>query len=165
MYDHELIKSFYPRVLGLDHSHIYSTYIHYNNDSMSWNLDFLFSKVPWWHSINSWYDCYQNSIIIPSLTRWGRVTHICASKLTIISSDNGLSPGWRQAIVWTKTGILLVRSSRTNLNEILIETHIFSFKECIWKCLWEMMANLSRPQYVDVYGDKYLLDPVLLIAK
>ena len=30
------------------------------------------------------------------LTHWGRVTHICVSKLTIIGSDNGLSPGRRQ---------------------------------------------------------------------
>ena len=26
------------------------------------------------------------------LTHWGRVTHLCVSKLTIIGSDNGLSP-------------------------------------------------------------------------
>ena len=32
------------------------------------------------------------------LTHWGRVTHICVSKLTINGSDNGLSPGRRQAI-------------------------------------------------------------------
>ena len=35
------------------------------------------------------------------LTHWGRVTHICVGKLTIIASDNGLSPGRRQAIIWT----------------------------------------------------------------
>ena len=35
------------------------------------------------------------------LTHWGRVTHICVSKLTIIGSDNGLSPDRRQAIIWT----------------------------------------------------------------
>ena len=29
------------------------------------------------------------------------------SKLTIIGSDNGLSPGRRQAIIWTNGGILL----------------------------------------------------------
>ena len=28
-----------------------------------------------------------------TLTHWGRVTHICVGKLTIIGSDNGLSPG------------------------------------------------------------------------
>ena len=32
-------------------------------------------------------------------THWGRVTHICVGNLTIISPDNGLSPGRRQAII------------------------------------------------------------------
>ena len=30
-----------------------------------------------------------------NLTHWGRVTHICVCKLTIIGSDNGLLPEWR----------------------------------------------------------------------
>ena len=30
------------------------------------------------------------------------------SKLTITGSDNGLSPGRRQAIIWTNDGILLI---------------------------------------------------------
>ena len=42
------------------------------------------------------------------LTHWGRVTHICLSKLTIIGSDNGLSPGRRQAIIWTNARISLI---------------------------------------------------------
>ena len=33
------------------------------------------------------------------LTHWGQVTLICVGYLTIIGSDNGLSPGWRQAII------------------------------------------------------------------
>ena len=33
------------------------------------------------------------------LTHWGRVTHICVGNLTTIGSDNGLSPGRRQAII------------------------------------------------------------------
>ena len=33
------------------------------------------------------------------LTHRGRVTHTCVSKLTIIGSDNGLSPDRRQAII------------------------------------------------------------------
>ena len=36
------------------------------------------------------------------LIHWGRVTHICIGNLTIIGSDNDLSPGRRQAIIWTK---------------------------------------------------------------
>ena len=42
------------------------------------------------------------------LIRWGWVTQICISKLTIIGSDNGLAPGWRQTINWTNDGILLI---------------------------------------------------------
>ena len=39
------------------------------------------------------------------LTHWGRVTHICVGNLTIIGSDNGLSPYRRQAIICTNAGI------------------------------------------------------------
>ena len=52
--------------------------------------------------------------------------YICISKLTIIGSDNGLSPSQRQAIIRTNAGILLIGP---NFNEILIEIHIFSFKK------------------------------------
>ena len=63
------------------------------------------------------------------LTHWGRVTHICVSKLTIIGSDNGLSPGRRQTIIWTHAGILLIGPLGTNFSEILIEILTFSFKK------------------------------------
>ena len=57
------------------------------------------------------------------------MTHICVGKLTIIGSDNGLSPGRRQAIIWTNDGILLIGPLGTNFSEILIEIHTFSFKK------------------------------------
>ena len=60
---------------------------------------------------------------------WGRVTHICVGKLTIIGSDNGLSPGRRRAIIWTNGRILLIGPLETNFSEILIEIDIFSFKK------------------------------------
>ena len=62
------------------------------------------------------------------LTHWGRVTHICVNKLTIIGSDNGLSPGPRQAIICINAGILLFGPLKTNFSEILIEIQTFSFK-------------------------------------
>ena len=68
-----------------------------------------------------------------SLTHWGRVTHICITKLTIIGSDNGLSPGLRQAIIWTNAGILLIRPLGTNFNEMLIEILAFSFMKMRFK--------------------------------
>ena len=63
------------------------------------------------------------------LTHWGRATHICVGKLTIIGSDNGLSPGRRQAIIWTNAGILLIGPLGTNFSEIVIEIRSFSFKK------------------------------------
>ena len=53
-----------------------------------------------------------------SLTHWGRVTHICVSDLTSIGSDNGLSPGRRQAIIWTNAGILLIGPLGTNFSSV-----------------------------------------------
>ena len=72
-------------------------------------------------------------LVIHCLTHWGRVTHICVSKLTIIGSDNGLSPGRRQAIIWTNAGILLTVPLRANFSEILIEILTFSFKKMRFK--------------------------------
>ena len=63
------------------------------------------------------------------LTHWGRVTYICGGKLTIIGSDNGLSPAWCQAIIWTNAGILLIGPLGTNFSEILIEIQTFSLKK------------------------------------
>ena len=59
--------------------------------------------------------------------------HICVGKLTIIGSDNSLSPGRRQVIIWTDAVILLVGPIRTHFVEILIgikttrpyESHFF----------------------------------------
>ena len=76
------------------------------------------------------------------LTHWGRVTQICVSKLTIIGSDNGLSPRRHQAIIWTNAGILLIGPLGTNLSEISIKIYALSFKE--------MAAILSWPQCVKV---------------
>ena len=69
----------------------------------------------------------QNVLI--SAANWGRVTHIYVNKQTIIGSDNGLSPGQCQAIIWTNAGILLIGPLGTNFNEISIEIHILSFKK------------------------------------
>ena len=67
------------------------------------------------------------------LTHWGRMTHMCVCKLTIIGSDNGLSPGLRQAIIWTNAGLLLIRHLETIFSEILIGIQTFSFKKIYLK--------------------------------
>ena len=65
--------------------------------------------------------------ITSHLTHWGRVMHICIGNLTIIGSDNGLSPGSRQAIIWTNAIIFLSGPFGTNVNQMLIEIQTLSF--------------------------------------
>ena len=61
------------------------------------------------------------------------MTHICVGNLAIIGSDNGLSPGRRQAIIWTNAGILLIGHLGTNFSEIWIWIQTFSFKKMHFK--------------------------------
>ena len=75
------------------------------------------------------------------LTHWGRVTHLCVSKLTSIGSDNGLWPGRRQAIIWTNAGILLIGPLGTDFSEILSEIHTFSFR----KMRLKISSGIWRP--------------------
>ena len=90
------------------------------------------------------FDCF---ITAPHcITHWGRVTHICVSKQTIIGSDNGLSPGRRQAIIWTNAGILLIGPLGTNFSEIFIGIQAFFFQEnTLENVVCEMASILSRP--------------------
>ena len=83
----------------------------------------------------------QNKI---SLTHWDRVTHICVSKITIIGSDNGLSPGRRQAIILTNDGILLTGPLRTNFSGIWIQINTFSFARMHLK----MSSGKFRPYFL-----------------
>ena len=72
---------------------------------------------------------FRHFMSVYNLTRWARVTHICIGNLTIISSDDGLSPGRREAIIWTDAGILLNGSLGTTVREICIDIHNVSFKK------------------------------------
>ena len=67
------------------------------------------------------------------------MTYICVGNLTIFGSNNGLSPGRRQAIIWTNTGILLIGPLGTHFSDILNEILTFSFQENTFESVvWEM---------------------------
>ena len=101
----------------------------------------MLSKIPHWinvkHAVKyKWLICgifKLRLFVLPMLpfclTHWGRLTHICVSKQTSIDSDIGLSPGRRQAIIWTNAGILLIEPLGTNFSEILIDILTFSIKK------------------------------------
>ena len=107
-----------------------------------------------WHLCNDWPKMYINISYIKHklpfqvqldpapLTHWGRVMHICVSNLTIIGPDNGLSPGRRQAIIWTNAGILLIGPLGTDFSEISIEIITFSFKKIHLKMSSAKMAAI-----------------------
>ena len=80
-------------------------------------------------SIFPWPQCVKELRNHKTLTHWGWVTHKCVSRLTITGSDNALSPGRHQAIIWTNAGILLIGPLGTNFSEILIGIQTFSFKK------------------------------------
>ena len=69
--------------------------------------------------------------------------HICIGNLTIIGSNNGLSPGRRQAIIWTNGGILLIGPLGTYFSEILIRIQTFSFKKMYFEILSAKSSNKS----------------------
>ena len=110
----------------------------------------LFFSIP--HEICTWFCCgyplvgfmwsIHSYLQLPQcwgsnpefwLTHWGWVTHMCVCNLTIIGSDNGLSPGRRQAIILTNAGILLIVPLGTNFSEIFNDIHTFSFKKMYLK--------------------------------
>ena len=97
---------------------------------------YLFSDTalaPQTRDVSQWPDLSWHHRARTTLTQWGRMAHISVSNFTIIGSDNGLSPGRRQAIIWTDAGILLIRILGANFSEILSEILTFSLKKMHFK--------------------------------
>ena len=112
------------------------------------------------HLLSHLSTLYKDVALLCILSHWGRVTHICVSKLTIIGSDNGLSPDRRQVIIWTNTGLLLIGPLGTNFSEIVIKILTFSFKKMRLKvssakrrpfCLGLYVLSSHRTYHCDQY--------------
>ena len=67
--------------------------------------------------------------------------YACVCKIITISSDNGLLPGRRQAVIWTNAGILLTGPLRISFSEFLIKINtFFHSRKCIWK--WRLQNGI-----------------------
>ena len=95
------------------------------------------------------------------------MTYICIGNLTIIGLDNGLSPGQRQAIIWTNAGIMLIGPWGTNFSEILISIQTFSFKKMHLKmsAKWQpfclglnVLKSFDSQLYCHNYEDEVFID-------
>ena len=143
--------------------HLFVIQLYLPPDTGSHSTDRMFFITPIIHTLLQCHEKKYKQILyiyrissrhFKSLTHWGRVTHICVGKLTNIDSDNGLSPGRRQAIIWTKAGILLIGPLGTNFSEFLIIIHTFSFNKmhlkmssAKWRpfCLGLNVLNVNSP--------------------
>ena len=108
------------------------------------------------------------------------LTHIGVGNLTVIGPDNGLSPGRRQAIIWTNDGILLIRPIGTNFSETLVGIHTFSFREmhlkmssAKWRpfCLgsnmlrnWLSDCSSAAERSVKFTSDQWMLNSDLVVS-
>ena len=107
---------------------------------------FQFQTIYWWFCSDIELLKYLHEA--RRLTHWGSVTHKCVSKLTYTGSDNGLTPGRRQAIIWTSAGILYIGPLGTNFSESSIRIQTFLLKKYVFENVVWKMAILSRPQCV-----------------
>ena len=102
------------------------------------------------------------------LTDWSQVTYGCVSNLTIINSDNGLTPGRQQAIIWINAGWNIINWTlgiklQWNLNRSLCTfLPVNAYENVVGK----MGAILPRPLCVShltltsyLSGPKILQDP------
>ena len=77
--------------------------------------------------------------------------YIYADKFIIIGSDNGLSPGQHQAIIWTNAGILLfVGHLWTNFSEILTKFTFFIQENVFENVVGKMTTSMHPKQKIIV---------------
>ena len=91
--------------------------------------------------IDSWcmqgmlFPCWFLQIHLFRIHYSGNASMFNSAKWSIIGSDNGLLPVYRQAIAWTNIGIMLIWSLGMDFSEILIKIQTFSLKKINMKML------------------------------
>ena len=97
---------------------------------------------------------------LSSLNHYGQVMDICIDKLTIIDSDNCLSPGRHQAIIWTNAGMGLIGPLGTNFRKISIGIQTFSFMKMhlkMWPVKWHpFCVSFNVLKYLHLHGDHHV---------
>ena len=87
------------------------------------------------------------SVLCDLLYIQGKLVSAIAENNLSMAKHTGLSPGRREAIIWTNTGILLIDPQGTNFSEIFIEIYTFFIQENAFEnIVCETAAILSRPK-------------------
>ena len=98
--------------------------------------------------IRFWMRKIWHDLIFMGLTHWGRLTHLCVSELTIIGSDNGLSPSHYLKQCWIIVNWTLRNKLHWNFKW---NSNIFIQENSLEHVVCEIASILSRPQCVN-YG-------------
>ena len=128
--------------LGINFNEIWIGIIRFHSGKCIW-------KCRLWNGIHFFF-----GLIV--LTHQGQVMHMSNSKLTIIGSDNGFSPGRHQAIIWTNACLLSIGPLGTSFSEILIEIRSFSLKKMhlnVSSTIWRQFClglNALRHSFVTI---------------
>ena len=95
---------------------------------------------------------YYLTYSLNSLT-WGQVTYVyLAVNITIIGSDNGLSPDLHQAIIWTNAGIFFNSTLGNKLQwNINWNSYVFIEENEFENVVWKFAAILFQLQCVKIY--------------
>ena len=96
-----------------------------------------------------YFDVYKHIWAQQGLTHWGWVSHIWVSKITIIGSDDGLSPGQRHVIIWSNAGIFVNWTLGNKLQWNFHRNQCIFIQENAFENVCEMTAILSQPQCVN----------------
>ena len=89
---------------------------------------------------------------LPFLSHWGRLTHIFVGNRTITGSDNGLSPGRHQTIIWPIGNIVnsnLTKKLQWNFNR---NSNIFLQEKAFENVVCETASILPRFQCVNKFN-------------
>ena len=96
------------------------------NEQTRWNITFV--------------EC-SRTFLVSWLTQWGRLTHICVGKLTIIGSDSGLSPGRTPSHYLNQMWNIVIWNLRNRLQRNFDRsTNIFT-----GKIRWKMLSVKCCP--------------------
>ena len=103
------------------------------------------AMCPLWRHRNVAYSCVLHILF---LIHSDRVAPICVDNLNIRGSDNGLSPGRHQAIIWTHVVNWTLRNKfRWNFNR---NSNIFIDENTFENVVCEMLSISSRALCVDI---------------
>ena len=104
--------------------------------------------------------------LVKYLTHWDQVMHMCVSRLTIIGSDNDLSPGRCQAITWTNAGILLIEKKNNLANWMRVSCWFMCLKKLAitseyyrnivnWTLGNKLQWNLNQNSYIFIQENAF----------